>query len=120
MISGKNKEYKWLYFIMLLGAVLVNIKSVFADYNVDSEYAITMAYRMARGDRMLIEMWEPHQTSAFLCAFFIKIYLVLFNTTTGIILFLHLVGFALKCLVALVLYRTMKIYVTARRYISCV
>lgn len=120
MIVSNNKKYKWLYFIMVLGVVLINVKSVFVDYNVDSEYAVTMAYRMVRGDRMLSEMWEPHQTSAFLCALFIKIYLALFHSTTGIILYLHFMGLTLKCLVILVLFRTMKLYVKPKSaYFMC-
>ena len=75
-------KYRILAFLLIIGAILVNIKSIFTDFDVDSEYAIAMAYRMIKGDRMVAQMWEPHQTSAFLCAFFMKIYMAIFRTTS--------------------------------------
>ncbi len=109
-----EKKYGWLPVLLMVGAVLVNIKSVFTDFDVDSEYAVAMAYRMVQGDRLIAQMWEPHQTSAFLSAFFMKIYIGLLGTTTGIVLYLHIIGVALKGIFTYVLYRTMKRYVNPR------
>lgn len=78
--------------VLLIAAVLVNIKSIFFDFDIDAEYATAMSYRMLKGDRMFLEMWEPHQTSAFLTTFLMKIYVALMGTTTGVILYLHTVG----------------------------
>ena len=41
---------------------------------------------------MFLQMWEPHQTSAYFSAFFIRIYMALFRTTTGIVVYLNTVG----------------------------
>lgn len=108
--ASKKKEYQWILIILVIGAVLVNIKRIFVDFDADSEYAVAMAYRMVLGDKMIAQMWEPHQTSAFLCALFIKIYLALFGTTTGIVLYLNTLGVVIKGLFALMLYKTMKRY----------
>ena len=88
------------------GVILVSIKRVFTDFNIDGEYAIVLSYRMVRGDHMIAQMWEPHQTSAFLNAFFIAIYLWVTGTTTGIALYLNIVGLMAKLGVAYVFYRT--------------
>lgn len=88
------------------GVVLVSIKRIFTDFEIDCEYAVALSYRMVRGDRMIMQMWEPHQTSGFLNAFFIAIYLFVTGTTTGIVLYLNVVGLAVKLGVAYVFYRT--------------
>lgn len=88
------------------GVILVSIKRIFTDFDIDCEYAVALSYRMARGDQMIAQMWEPHQTSAFLNAFFIAVYLGLTGTTTGIVLYLNIVGLMAKLGVAYVFYRT--------------
>ena len=90
------------------GVVLVSIKRIFTDFNIDCEYAIALSYRMVKGDHMIAQMWEPHQTSAFLNAFFIAIYLFLTGTTTGIALYLNAVGLVVKLGVAYLFYRTFR------------
>lgn len=64
-----DKKYRWLVILLVLGAVIVNVKKIFTDFMIDSEYAVALSYRLARGDEMFTQMWEPHQTSAFLGAF---------------------------------------------------
>lgn len=102
-VSGKR-----IRLFMILTACLLSIKYIVVDFGIDAEFQITMAYRLVRGDKMLREMWEAYQTSAFLCAFFIKIYLFLFGTTTGIVLYLQTIGVLLKGLIALFLYKIVK------------
>lgn len=104
-----DSKTNWIK-IIFVGVVLVNIKRVFLDLGVDFEYAIVQSYRMVRGDHMITQMWEPHQTSAFLNAFFIKIFLMLTGSTTGIALYLNAVGLAVKLGVVYVFYRTMRRY----------
>lgn len=99
--------------IMIFVAVALNVKYVFVDFGIDAEFQITMSYRLAEGDSMFKEMWEPHQMSAFLCSFFEKIYLELFQTTTGIVLYLQVVGVLLDAAIALGIYRVVS------RYLNC-
>lgn len=104
----KETVYNIILVILTLGAVLANIKNVLVNYNVDTEYAVALSYRLVRGDSMFTQMWEAHQTSAFLAAFFIQIYLWLFGTTTGVVVFLNFVGTGIKALITLFLYRTLR------------
>lgn len=94
--------------LLIMAAVFLNIKYIFVDFGIDAEFQISMSYRLATGDIMFKEMWEPYQMSAFLCAFFIKIYLELFHTTTGIVLYLQVIGVLLDAGVSLLLYQTIK------------
>ncbi len=82
---------------ILFLSVLAAVKMLILGWNIDEEYAITMSYRMATGDRMFLEMWEPHQSSGFVCAFFIKIYLfVLKGNLQYLVLYLRMVGILLQ------------------------
>ncbi len=101
---------KTIRLIMLLVAVVLSIKYVFVDFGIDAEFQISMSYRLARGDIMFKEMWEPYQMSAFLCAFFIKIYMAIFHTTTGIVLYLQIIGIMLDGTIAYSIYRVVNKY----------
>ena len=56
------------------------VKIIFFGFDIDEQYAVSMAYRLVQGDRMFLEMWEPHQTSAFFSAAFLWLYMQLFHT----------------------------------------
>ena len=45
-------------------------KNLFIGADTDEGYGIMVGYRLAMGDRLLLEMWEPHQTSAILRQFY--------------------------------------------------
>lgn len=68
-------------------------------------YQISMSQRLLSGDKMLLEMWEPHQTSAFLSAVLMWIYETVFRTTTGIVLYLQVCGILIRGGIAILLYR---------------
>lgn len=93
-MSDKIKQYTGRYLLKLLlaAAVLVNIKSIFCDFDVDGQYATVMSWRMLRGDHMFLDMWEPHQTSAFLTTFLMWIFVKVTGSVNGVILWLHTAG----------------------------
>ncbi len=101
---------KIIYVLMIFIAICLSIKYIFIDLGIDAEYQVVMAYRLATGDVMFREMWEAHQTSAFVCAFFIKIFLLLFHTTTGIVLYLQLIGVLIDGAIAVLLYKVVNKY----------
>lgn len=114
-VQGKLKHQqadsnKWIIRFLVLVGICLNIKYIFVDFGIDSEFQISMAYRLATGDIMFKEMWEAYQMSAFLCAFFIKIYLAVFKTTTGIVLYLQLIGVLIDAAIAYLLYRVVNKY----------
>lgn len=108
--TANKKRFKIL---MLVALGLLTVKYIFVDFGIDAEFQIIMSYRMAMGDSLFSQMWEPCQTSAFLGAFFIKLYLYFFHTTTGLVLYMQLIGFLLDFCVSAILYRTVKKHLDA-------
>lgn len=102
----RNRTYIRLFF--LLTAVCCGVVWSFTNLSYDGEYQIAMSYRMLQGDRMFLEMWEPHQTSAFLPAALMWIYMNIFHTTTGIVVYLQICGVLIRGSIAFLLYRTVK------------
>lgn len=92
---------------LLAGAILANIKSIFTDYDTDTGYALVTSYRMLSGDRMLTQMWEPHQTSAFLTTFLMWCYHSITGSWSGIIIFLHTIGVLIQGTMCMVVYKAL-------------
>lgn len=101
----KTKEKKLLLLVICLTAC----KMIFVGSNVDEGYGIEVAWRLARGDRMLLEMWEPHQTSAIFGAVLIKLFwLFTGGSDTGLVLYMHFCGICLQFAAAYFLYLVLR------------
>ena len=92
MSSSSSVHDKRKMLILWIGAVLVNIKSIFCDFTLDSAYAMATSYRNLSGDKMLLQMWEPHQTSAFIGTVLMKIFYLLTGGWDFSALFLQIAG----------------------------
>lgn len=104
----KSKR-NWLYVSLIGLSILASLKMIFFTAGLDEEYQVVMAYRNAHGDRLFLDMWEPHQSSAFLCTLLMKPYLALFGTT-GIVLYLRFWGTLLHLGVSIYLYATLRTF----------
>ena len=91
-------------------SILATVKLCIISLGIDEEYAVTMSYRIVNGERMFLEMWEPHQMSGFLSAFLIRMFLLVTVSTDYLILYLRLCGCVLQFLISLFLYYTTKRY----------
>ncbi len=111
---NRKRVIKIFIVLVLLGILVINIKSIFVDYCADSGYALAMAQRLIDGDGLFIKAWEPHQTSAFVIALLMKVYEAFFHTKTGIVLYVHLCGLLLYAVVALALYFLLKEYIGSK------
>lgn len=80
----------------------------FTNVGYDCGYQLSMAYRFLQGDRLFVEMWEPHQLSVFLPAALMWVYRSLFHTTTGIVIYLQMCGMLFRGALALLLYRVLR------------
>ncbi len=114
-LALSEKRWKVIRAVLLLGSVLAALKLIFVDYTLDEEYQIVMAYRNLQGDMLFKEMWEPHQTSAFLCAGLIWLYRTITGTVTGVILFLRFFTLGVQLVLARCVYRTLARY-TEKEY----
>ena len=70
----KKEQYQkiiWISICVLLSGLTVFgiVKSLFVSLDVDESYAVALAYRLVTGDKIMYDLWEPHQFSAFLAAF---------------------------------------------------
>lgn len=81
---------KWKIALIVL-SIFAAVKMLFFAFGLDEEYQLVMAYRNVRGDKLFLDMWEPHQSSAFLCTLFMRPYLALFGET-GLVIWLRLCG----------------------------
>lgn len=91
--------------ILLFLVIVTTLKILFVGYDIDEQYAISMSYRLLKGDFPMRDMWEPHQTSGFLAAFLMLPYLALTGSTAGIVLYLRICGLFIHSLIAVLFYR---------------
>ncbi|MCR5722071.1 MAG: hypothetical protein K6G72_06990 [Lachnospiraceae bacterium] len=103
-----SRKEKVLVVLGWVATALVSIKSIFMDFGVDNAYQLAMSYRHLQGDKMFLEMWEPHQTSIFVNDFLMWVYRLFVPSFEGVAIYIQVMGTILMLAVALVLYKTLK------------
>ena len=93
-MNNKTKKYIWISVCVILGllTVLGIIKALFVSIDVDESYAVAQAYRLVTGDKLLFDMWEPHQFSAFLPTFFLYPFIKITGGSAHCVIYLRIVG----------------------------
>ena len=92
----------------MIATVIVSSAMVFMNVNYDSEYQLAMGLRLLKGDLPVLQMWEPHQTSAFLCAILMKPFMVLTGGADGILIYIQFMGLLIRVILGLLLYRAIR------------
>ncbi|MCR5278983.1 MAG: glycosyltransferase family 39 protein [Lachnospiraceae bacterium] len=100
MIKNKKRSENLIIACMWIIAALVMVKSIFTDFGYDNAYQIAMSYRYISGDRMFLQMWEPHQMSKFLTDLLVLIFRVFSPDYTGVALFTQVMGTVTSLLIA--------------------
>ena len=95
--------------ILIVLSIFATVKMLFFAFGLDEEYQLVMSYRNAIGDKLFYRMWEPHQSSAFLCSILMKPYLAFFGTKY-IVLYLRACGALIHFLISVYFYKTIKSY----------
>ncbi len=103
-----NRTKKIIFYVLLGLSAMAAIKLIFLDYTMDEEYQIVMAYRNLRGDAIFGQMWEPHQTSAFLCIAIMYFYHLITGTYTGVVIALRIVTTLIQAGLSIWLYFSLK------------
>ncbi len=93
---------------LIAAAILSTVKLIILGLTVDEEYAVIMAYRNAIGDGMFKLMWEPHQTSGFICTALIRAFINVTGKTDHLVIFLRICGFCIEALVSVFVYTTFR------------
>lgn len=111
-IAKGNMAHKFLNniwkYLLVAASLVATVKIIFFGFDIDEQYAVVMAYRIIRGDRMFLEMWEPHQTSAFFSTAFLWLYMQLFHTLKYSVIFLRIVGVVTQLLISLLVFRSFR------------
>lgn len=102
---GFTKRNNAIYVFITLVAVGCGLIWSVTNVSLDVTYQLSMAYRMIKGDIMFREMWEPHQTSAFLNALFMYPFLKVTGSSTGIVVYLQVIGLLIRAAVAFFVYK---------------
>ncbi len=101
----KERMMRLMAIAFIFLSILAIFKSIFISFDIDEGYAIAQSYRLLKGDHLFEQMWEPHQLSAFFSAIFMLPFLaVTGGSTTGIIIYLRVIGTLIHLLLALWLY----------------
>ncbi|MBQ3851863.1 MAG: hypothetical protein II760_00625, partial [Lachnospiraceae bacterium] len=96
--------------VLFIFSILAAVKLIFVDYTMDEEYQIVMAYRNLSGDSVFGTMWEPHQTSAFMCIAIMYVFRLLTGGYTGVVITLRIVTELVRAALSYWIFRSVKRY----------
>lgn len=105
LMSAMSKKCR-LAVVIVLSAYI--IKNLLVGADSDEGYGIVLGYRLAMGDRLLLEMWEPHQTSAIFTFLFIGPFLRLTGGTGFLNIYLRMIYFLIQGVISYFVYRTFR------------
>lgn len=94
--------------IITVGCFLAAVKILHTGFSADEEYQLVLGYRIANGDRLFGEIWDTIQTSGFLTAGFLRLYMSITGSAVGSLLFVRLCGILIQAVTALLLYSTLR------------
>lgn len=106
--TGKNILTGILFVVLCALSVIGIWKTIYFSADIDESYALTMAVRIASGERLLLDMWELHQMSAVLYAPLVALYKGITGSMEGALVFMRFSGVVIQLLVSLFLYRTIR------------
>ena len=113
MAMQKSKENNFinrLMTVLFIFSILAAVKLIFVDYTMDEEYQIVMAYRNLSGDSIFGTMWEPHQTSAFMCIAIMYVFRLLTGGYAGVVITLRIVTELIRAALSYWIFRSVKRY----------
>jgi len=119
----KKIHNKFKYIALLLIAVTLAsiVKRLFVGLDVDEEYAVTLAYRIAKGDILIKELWEPHQLSAIVPGLLCYLWICIKGNAEYLLLVLRSFGVLFQLLTAYVWYKAFSVeYGKQRAFISAI
>jgi len=97
--TRRKTLYTILFTVLAALTALAFAKSLFISTDIDEGYALAVPYRMAKGDLLLRDMWEPHQFGGLLLYPFVALYLAMTGGTEVIMVAMRMVGILFHTLV---------------------
>ena len=89
-------------------ALLALGRSLFTGLEIDEQYALSLSYRLLRGDALFESMWEPHQLSSLPLVPVLALFMAVTGGTAGILLFVRAVTLLCKVGLSFVFYRAVR------------
>ncbi|HAY73622.1 MAG TPA: hypothetical protein DCY31_07230 [Ruminococcaceae bacterium] len=74
----------------------------------DEPFYLTIPYRMVKGDVLFLHEWHGSQLSAFILYPFVKVYLLIFKSTEGIILFFRYLYIIINAIASIAVYSRLR------------
>jgi len=103
-----GSKQKILKIILILSLAAYTIKNMFVGMDADEGYGVVAGFRLAMGDKLVLHMWEPHQTSAIFTALLEKPWLLITGSRADFLdLYLKVVFFVIHALITVFIYRTL-------------
>lgn len=106
--KDKNLLFAALSGLFLFACAASVIKRLFIGYDIDEQYAVTLAYRIASGDILIKEMWEPHMLSGFLTALPVWLFLKVKGDAECLVIALRIYGILIQGLTTFLWYFAMR------------
>ena len=104
-ITARERNKHWLYVVpLVLASVFLLWKCRYGFGNVDESFYATIPYRLFKGDALFLHEWHLSQMAGVLTWPFVALYLLITQSTTGIILYLRYVCTLLQIATAVFLY----------------
>lgn len=107
----QTEKKKGMYYMIAILTVLLSlvaaISKILIGFDIDEGYAIALPYRFLQGDRLFLDMWEVHQTSAVFAAWILYPYLKLTGEVEGLVLYVRIISMVLHFVISIILYNTL-------------
>ena len=105
----KERYVNYLFVAMMIAVELLLLWKVRYGYGGNDEsFYLTTAHRLTKGDSLLSQEWHLAQMSSFIVYPFMKIYLMFYGTTKGILLNFRLIFLAVKSVIAVAMFILLK------------
>lgn len=102
-----QRKEKCILVILLVASLVAAVIKIFVGFDIDEGYAVSMPYRLLQGDRLFKDMWEVHQTSAFLPAFFLFVYEKITGVTEGVVVYLRVIATLIHGMMTLLVWKSL-------------
>ena len=98
-LFGKYKKY-----ILILITIIISCYKIHLGMHSDEVYLISLGDMIARKNNLFYDCWSSLQTTAVFTAPFIRLFVTLFHTTDGILLFFRSLSLIVKLGIVLFFY----------------
>lgn len=94
--------------VLIILTLIATISKITHGFDIDEGYAISLGLRLLKGDRLIVDLWDPYQFSAVFMVPFLKIYYNIFHSFEGIVFFTRSCSVLIQFITSMVIYLEFK------------